>query len=136
MNRSGCSLIAFLAALTAALFLEVWGTLRTTWWIGLALAVLALALVFRRRAIVIDPEKRRVTLISRWFIPVTSRRTVPQDRLTVRLRRPPGDSGPEVWLDDAEGPSFRVDLNSAENAEESARRLSADLGRPLVDTSL
>lgn len=125
--------MAFLAALTSALFLEVLGRLRASWWICLALAAVAMALVFRRRAIVIDPERRRVTLISRWFLPVTIRRAVSVDRLTVRMTPASGDSGrPTVWLEDAQGPSFRVDLNSAENPEETARRLSADLGRPLV----
>lgn len=132
MNHSGCSLMALLAALTAALFLEVWGRLRSGWWVCLGLATAAMALLFYRRAVVIDPERRQVTLIRRGFIPVTSRRTVPLDRLTVRLERPLSDTSPSVWLDDADGASFRIHLNSAENAEESARRLSADLGRPLV----
>jgi hypothetical protein len=132
MNHSGCSLMALLASLTAALFLEAWGRLRSGGWVCLVLATAAILLLFYRRAVVIDPERRQVTLIRRWFIPVTSRRTVPIDRLTVRLERPRSDSPPSVWLDDTGGAPFRIHLNSAENAEESARRLSADLGRPLV----
>ena len=38
----------------------------------------------------------------------------------------------EVWLDRTDGPSFRVELNSAENPREAAERLAADLGKPLV----
>ena len=133
MNHSGCSLMVLLAALTAALFLEVAGRLRSAGWICLVLATAAMALLFYRRAVVIDPERRQVTLISRWFVPVTRRRTVPIERLSVRLERSLGDSSrSSLWLDDSGGESFRIHLNSAEDPEEAARQLAADLGKPMV----
>lgn len=133
MNHSGCSLMVLLAALTTALFLEVAGRLRTAGWTCVVLAIAGMSMLFYRRAVVIDPQRRQVTLIRRWFIPVTRRRTVPIDRLSVRLERSLNDgSRSSVWLDDSQGESFPIHLNSAEDPDEAARRLAADLGKPVV----
>ena len=133
-DRSGCSLFGFLGAMTSALFLEVWGGMRSGWWVSLLLATLGVAMLFRRRAVVIDPERGEVTLISREYLPVTTRRTVPTERLSVRLELPPpGSEGvaETVRLDEsAGGPAFRIDLNSAEDARKAAERMAAASRRP------